>query len=109
MKNKTLQEYLESLIQERPDTYEVNFKITRKDDRLAIMLHPKDRDGETVDYIVRGNKLIPRFGEDGTEYEEPHAYCHQCDEPIQEENNVVYFAGFEYCSGNCVDSWIAKH
>lgn len=66
----TLEEYLRNLKKEDETTYEVSFKMLQcQPDRLCIMLHPKDRDGQTVDFIVKGNKLEPRFDENGIERE----------------------------------------
>lgn len=65
---KTLEEYLRSLIKDDLNTYEVNFKITGATrDRLTVLLHPVGKDGETVDFVVKGNKLEPRFHENGME------------------------------------------
>lgn len=63
----TLQKLLETLVEGadkdgNPVQYSPDFRVAVqqvKDGGLHFIIHPQDHNGETLDFIVRGNELEP--------------------------------------------------
>lgn len=75
LKSINFEQFLRDLKRSDPNTYEVSFKIFEctEGGPVKILVHPKDADGLTMDFIVLGNALLPRFDANGKEIRYEHS------------------------------------
>ena len=58
MKNKTMEQYLRNGLVSHIIDYEIRVTISNEN-RITFYIHPKGKDGETLDFEVKGNILLP--------------------------------------------------